>query len=143
MSSTRAVTNGTITGYPEITLTTRRTLAYDGRGNHVIQTTAGVKAAIEALGSGARPLYAEQMMSFVCEVAVMVVRSSDGQLEAYPAVETLHRNNICHLVFAPLRTNGGASSSAACELAKRAVACLGPGAVGVFGVEMFLLPDGE
>ena len=33
----------------------------------------------------------------------MVVRSLEGEVFAYPTVETIHENNICHLVYAPAR----------------------------------------
>jgi phosphoribosylaminoimidazole carboxylase len=95
-------------------------------------------AALKALGD--RPLYAERWAPFVKELAVMVVRATDGQVRSYPVVETVHKNNICHLVFAPAR---GAVSVAreAQKLAEDAVKTF-TGA-GVFGVEMFLLSDGE
>jgi phosphoribosylaminoimidazole carboxylase len=123
-------------GYP--LMLKSRTLAYDGRGNYVVQSADQAAAALEALGD--RPLYAERWAPFVKELAVMVVRAMDGEVRSYPAVETVHKKNICHLVFAPAR---GAVSVAreAQKLAEDAVKTF-TGA-GVFGVEMFLMPDGE
>ena len=43
------------------------------------------------------------MVSFHQKLAVMVVRSLEGEVFAYPTVETIHENNICHLVYAPAR----------------------------------------
>ncbi|KAI0286201.1 AIR carboxylase-domain-containing protein [Russula brevipes] len=48
-----------------------------------------------------RPLYAEKWVPFISEIAVMVVRRANLSLAG---VETVHKNNICHLVFAPLRS---------------------------------------
>ena len=115
-----------------------RTLAYDGRGNFVLRDVAQAEEAIAALG--ARPLYAEKWVPFVKEIAVMVVRSRNGEVASYPVVETIHQNNICHLVFAPLRSSDPSISARARTIAENAVKTL-QGA-GVFGVEMFLMADG-
>jgi len=121
-----------------------RTLAYDGRGNFPLKSTDEheIKAALEFLGD--RPLYAEGWAPFVKEVAVMVVRNKEGEVRSYDAVETIHRQSILRVCFAPLRASGDGMEGVnqrARELAEKAVATL-EGA-GIFGVEMFLLPDGE
>lgn len=119
-----------------------RTMAYDGRGNYLLRSEDQIPAAIEALGAGKRALYAERFAPFVREVAVMVVRSADGTVRSYPPVETVHRDNICHLVHAPLCSRKPGQSMAAKHLAEKAISALGNGAVGIFGVEMFELEDG-
>lgn len=116
-----------------------RTLAYDGRGNFVVRTLDQVEKALQALSN--RPLYAERWVPFIKEIAVMVVRTTDGEVVSYPAVETVHKDNICHLVFAPLRSHDPLVASRAQRVAESAIQTL-PGA-GVFGVEMFLMEDGE
>lgn len=162
---------GTEFGYP--LMLKSRHLAYDGRGNYLLRSAepAAVRSALEALvpaaslsAPGARPLgdrlYAEKFAPFVKEVAVMVVRGASGETRAYPAVETIHRDSVCHLVYAPLRPpvspergigreQRGAHAvvaksvdARAQEDAQRAIDALGDGAVGVFGVEMFLMEDG-
>lgn len=115
-----------------------RTLAYDGRGNFVIRDLAQVGEALAALKD--RPLYAEKWVPFVQEIAVMVVRSTNGDIASYPAVETIHKDNICHLVFAPLLSRDVSVQDKARSVAEAAVKTF-QGA-GVFGVEMFLLEDG-
>ncbi|KAF5349313.1 hypothetical protein D9758_011763 [Tetrapyrgos nigripes] len=117
-----------------------RTQAYDGRGNFLLHSLSDVDKAIAALGSGSRPLYAEKFLPFTKELAVMVVRSVSGEVASYPVVETVHKDNICHLVFAPLRTADAGLCRRAEEIARNAVRTF-EGA-GVFGVEMFLLEDG-
>jgi phosphoribosylaminoimidazole carboxylase len=115
-----------------------RTLAYDGRGNYAIRTFDDIEPALAALGD--RPLYAEKWVSFVKEIAVMVVRTVQGEVQSYPAVETVHKDNICHLVFAPLRWHDTNISHRARVTAEAAVKSF-EGA-GVFGVEMFLTETG-
>ncbi|KAG6840957.1 phosphoribosylaminoimidazole carboxylase ade2 [Blastosporella zonata] len=115
-----------------------RTLAYDGRGNYVIREVPQIRDAISALGN--RPLYAEKWVPFDKEIAVMVVRTVDGEVQSYPAVETVHKENICHLVFAPLRSRDPTLAQRARNAAEAAVKTF-TGA-GVFGVEMFLMHDG-
>ncbi|GAA5997790.1 phosphoribosylaminoimidazole carboxylase ADE2 [Rhodotorula paludigena] len=151
-----------------------RHLAYDGKGNYVLRSAdpAAVRAALDALVPassltlpGARPLtdrlYAEKFAPFVKEVAVMVARGASGETRAYPAVETIHRDSVCHIVYAPLRPPvdaqhgigheqrglnavvGKSVNERAQEDAQKAIDALGEGAVGVFGVEMFLMGDGS
>lgn len=119
-----------------------RTLAYDGRGNSPLQSTTSedINASFEFLGD--RPLYAEGWCPFVKEVAVMVVRNKEGEVRSYDAVETIHKDSILRVCMAPLRAKGmeGVNERAR-QLAEKAVGHL-QGA-GIFGVEMFLMEDGQ
>ncbi|KZT20561.1 Phosphoribosylaminoimidazole carboxylase [Neolentinus lepideus HHB14362 ss-1] len=115
-----------------------RTLAYDGRGNFVISRISQAQAALEFLGN--RPLYAEKWVPFAEEIAVMVVRNTSGEVCSYPAVQTVHKESIMHLVFVPLRNRDPAVPARAQVIAEAAIATF-EGA-GVFGVEMFLMQDG-
>ena len=116
-----------------------RTLAYDGRGNFVLHDLGDAQNAIDFLGN--RLLYAEKWINFFKEIAVMVVRTESGHVESYPVVETIHKNNICHLVFAPLRTRDPSIIKKAKDIAESVVKSF-TGA-GIFGVEMFLLENGK
>jgi phosphoribosylaminoimidazole carboxylase len=118
-----------------------RTLAYDGRGNYAIHAIDQISAAHLALEDGKKALYAEKWVDFKKEIAVMVVKGADGEVRSYPAVETVHKDHICHLVFAPLRGGDAARGRRAREVAEAAVGTF-EGA-GVFGVEMFLMEDGK
>ncbi|CAH7685663.1 phosphoribosylaminoimidazole carboxylase [Phakopsora pachyrhizi] len=139
-----------------------RLLAYDGRGNYLIKDPVDIEKAILSLSSissnqdfSKLKLYAERFVTFSCEIAVMVVRGKNSRVEpgtsrvpecelrTYQPVETVHRNSICHTVYSPLRRGGPKASDSALKLAEDAISALGNGAVGVFGVEMFLLPDGN
>jgi phosphoribosylaminoimidazole carboxylase len=115
-----------------------RTLAYDGRGNFVVRTLDQAENALQALSN--RPLYAEKWVPFIKEISVVVVRTADGDVVSYPAVETVHKDSICHIVFVPLRSRDPLVSSHAQRVAESAVRTF-QGA-GVFGVEMFLMEDG-
>ena len=116
-----------------------RTLAYDGRGNFVLRHASQIEEALATLKD--RPLYAEKWVKFEREIAVMVVRTVNGTVVSYPAVETVHKDNICSLTFAPLRSSNSATITNAQRLAESAVLTF-EGA-GIFGVEMFQLPNGS
>jgi len=129
-------------GYP--LMLKSRTEAYDGRGNYPVKSVSDIEPALQALSN--RPLYAEQWANFVMELAVMVVKTSQDVSTnyetctlAYPTVETIHEDSICKLVYAPARGVPRRIFKDAQDLARRAVATF-PG-TGVFGVELFLLPD--
>jgi phosphoribosylaminoimidazole carboxylase len=113
-------------------------LAYDGRGNYVVKSLDDIPNAFRKLG--ARDLYAEKFVPFVKEIAVMVARSINGAIVAHPVVETIHEDNILHLVYAPAPISPTQTESAR-NLALKAVASF-TGA-GIFGVEMFLTADGS
>ena len=117
-------------GYP--LMIKSRTLAYDGRGNFVVKSPKDIEQALTTLGG--KPLYIECWASFTKELAVMVVRSSKGLIRSYPTVETIHQDNICHLVFAPARVPSSTRRKAK-ALAEEAVKRFD--GAGVFGVEMF------
>ncbi|KAI9477147.1 phosphoribosylaminoimidazole carboxylase [Zychaea mexicana] len=122
-------------GYPF--MLKAKTMAYDGKGNYVVKSEADIKPAMQALNN--LPLYAEKWAPFVKELAVMVVRRANGEVRAYPMVETIHKNSICHLVIAPAQADGAVLNKAQ-EIAMNAIKSF-PGA-GIFGVEMFLMQDG-
>ncbi|XP_028770714.1 phosphoribosylaminoimidazole carboxylase, chloroplastic isoform X2 [Neltuma alba] len=128
---------GEIFGYP--LMIKSRKLAYDGRGNAVAKSEAELPSAINALGGFGRGLYVEKWAPFVKELAVIVARGRDNSISCYPVVETIHRDNICHIVKAPANVKWQIRERAT-EVARKAVNSL-EGA-GVFAVELFLTSDG-
>ncbi|CAG8636803.1 9823_t:CDS:2 [Ambispora gerdemannii] len=90
-------------GYP--LMLKSKTMAYDGRGNYVLKSENDIDQAIKFLGNFKMPLYAEKWAPFKKELAVMVIKSINEQLESYPIVETIHKDNICHLVIAPAQVD--------------------------------------
>jgi 5-(carboxyamino)imidazole ribonucleotide synthase len=114
--------------------------AYDGKGNASIRDLTDVDAAWEKLGGHqGNPLYVEAFCDFTTELAVIITRSRNGETAVYPVVETIQRDHICHLVRAPAPVADEIAADAA-DVARRAVEAAG--AVGSFGVEMFLTANG-
>ena len=71
---------------------------------------------------------------------MIVVRAAKGQSFSYPVMETVHKDNICRLVFAHLRSRDPQIAARAQYIAEMTIRFLS-GAV-VFGVEMFHMGDG-
>jgi phosphoribosylaminoimidazole carboxylase PurK protein len=111
--------------------------AYDGRGNAVIRSAADLGPAFQAFAG--QQLYAEQLIPFSKELAVMVARGTNGEIAVYPVVETVHVRNICVEVVAPAPIAGSERDTA--EQLAGSVAALLSGA-GIFGIELFLTADG-
>lgn len=55
-------------------------LAYDGRGNFLVESRDQFREAVEALGGLERGLYAEKFAPFTKELSVMVVKAMDEQV---------------------------------------------------------------
>ena len=115
--------------------------SYDGYGNRTVGGPEAVDDAWVSLGGHqGRRLLAEAFVPFVRELAVMIVRGRDGETRAYPVVETVQRDHVCHIVRAPAPNLTADAHEAAVSLARRAVEAVD--GVGVFGVELFALADG-
>ncbi len=110
--------------------------AYDGRGNALIKKEKDISGAWKKLGG--KKLYAEEFIPFDKELAIMIARSRQGKIEAYPVVETIQKNNICHYVIAPAQISKVAEKRAI-DLATRTIKLLKGS--GVFGIEMFKTRD--
>jgi 5-(carboxyamino)imidazole ribonucleotide synthase len=112
--------------------------AYDGRGNMVVTSMADIKKAFKLFAG--RKLYAEDYVPFTKELAVVVARSMQDDVTAYPVVETIHERNICIEVLAPAPIDSKQRKKAEGIAAK--VGRLLEGA-GVFAIELFLTKGGE
>jgi len=109
-----------------------RTGGFDGRGNLIFNE----QSWDEVQGSfGDAPLYAEEVVDFEQELAIIVARDRAGNIESYPVVQTIHRDNICHLVEAPAPNLTVKKINEAHEIGRAAVETL-EGA-GVFALELF------
>ncbi|ROW16263.1 hypothetical protein VPNG_01793 [Cytospora leucostoma] len=118
--------------------------SYDGRGNFKISSEADFGQAVEEFGK--LSCYAEKWVPFELELAVMVIRTEDDQGKTkrvlpYPAVETVHEDNICSKVFMPPRNVPAQIREQAQKVACDVVEKLW--GRGVFAVEMFLAKDGR
>ncbi|XP_057971546.1 phosphoribosylaminoimidazole carboxylase, chloroplastic [Malania oleifera] len=134
----RAKRAGNLFGYPLMIKSKR--LAYDGRGNAVAKSEEEIPSAVAALGGYDRGLYVEKWASFVKELAVIVARGRENSILCYPVVETIHKDNICHVVKAPADVPWKIRKLAT-DVAYKAISSL-EGA-GVFAVELFLTMDGQ
>jgi 5-(carboxyamino)imidazole ribonucleotide synthase len=116
-----------------------RKLGYDGYGNATCNTPEEAEGAFERLDAGEGVL-AEAFVPFICELATMVARSTRGEEAVYPVCETIQRDHVCHEVVVPARIDEGLRDEA--KRIARAAAAAAAG-LGVTGVEMFLLEDGQ
>lgn len=117
-----------------------RTNGYDGYGNELIRSAADIEPAFEKLLKRGSRLMVEEFVPFTKELAVMAARNRRGDEVVYPVVETIQHAHVCHTVLAPAAVS---ATTAACvtALARRILEAIE--GVGVFGVELFLLTDGE
>lgn len=123
-----------------LVLKTRRN-GYDGKGNYTVRNARDIAKAWKQLGGDkGNLLFVEAFCLFERELAIIITRGRDGSSVAYPVVETVQRNHICHTVRAPAPAPTDITERAA-SLAQRAVAAVE--AVGSFGVEMFLAGNGD
>ena len=81
-------------------LKTRR-LGYDGKGQRCLRKPADVELAWAALGDA--PLILEGFVDFEREVSIVGVRSTTGEVRAYPIVANTHRDGILRVTLAPHR----------------------------------------
>jgi 5-(carboxyamino)imidazole ribonucleotide synthase len=82
----------------------------------------------------------EEFLQFEKELSVLVVRGHDGERRVYPVVENLHEAGILRVTTVPASIDTHTAEQAA-ELAASIVEALE--GVGVFCVELFLMPDGR
>ena len=113
---------------------------YDGKGQKRIRTEEEIRSAFEALHQEGIPLIAEEYQSFERELSVVVARSRFGEVRCFPVSENLHHQNILTICRIPARLSERVEKES-----NRIATCLaeGLGLVGVMGVEMFLLSDGD
>jgi len=113
---------------------------YDGKGNATVNDENEIDAAWDKLDGDNRTLYAEAFCPFVSELAIIITTSRNGEVATYPLVESVQKDHICHIVRAPAPVSDSITEEAI-DIAQRAVIAVG--AIGSFGVEMFLTKDDE
>ena len=118
------------------------TSGYDGKGQWLIRQPSDITQFEQILStpsSGVRWI-AEQVVPFVRELSVLVVRSGNGKTRVYPVVENRHEQGILRDSVVPASISSR-DAEAACELSVRAVAELH--GVGIFCIELFQAQDGR
>jgi 5-(carboxyamino)imidazole ribonucleotide synthase len=121
----------------EMVIKTRRG-GFDGRGNAVIRSQEELKAALNQFEG--KQLYAEKIVPFKKELAVIVARDMKGNIKIYPVAETMHERNICQQVIVPARVSGSVVKEALALGRKTAKHLTG---AGVFAIEMFVTKNDE
>jgi 5-(carboxyamino)imidazole ribonucleotide synthase len=121
-------------GYPLVQKARRG--GYDGRGVVVMPGQDCFEQHLPV------PSFVERFVEAEKELAVMVARNVGGECRAYPAVEMRFHagDNVLDYLLAPAEVPEVIARTAE-DLAIRTVEAMQ--GVGVFGVEMFLTPDGE
>ncbi len=104
---------------------------YDGRG---VWLAGNPAEAGEVLSHGVA-VFAEEYVPFRRELAALVARSAHGQAAAYPIVETVQREGVCHQVIAPAPGLPAAVAREAQQLALTIAAKLE--VTGLLAVELF------
>src|SRR5262249_28361273 len=84
-------------GLPAV-LKTRRG-GYDGKGQILLREAGDVDGAWERIG--AAPCILEGFVPFDRELSILAVRSGDGEVKCWPAVENVHRDGILRSTRAP------------------------------------------
>lgn len=113
-----------------------RTGGYDGYGNLSVDGDSSDDALTTFLARG--PAIIEEQVTFLTEVAVMVVRA-ENDTRIFPVAETLQQNHVCRQVLAPARL-----SPALQEKIRRDARAIveASGGEGLFGVEFFVTAEG-
>ncbi|MBO0832716.1 MAG: ATP-grasp domain-containing protein, partial [Actinobacteria bacterium] len=104
---------------------------YDGRGVWICRGPAEVQTVL-AYGLD---LLAEEFVPFERELAVLIARSSSGHGAAYPVVQTIQQDGICHEVLAPAPNLADHLAADAILLGLRLARDLG--VIGLLAVELF------
>lgn len=114
-------------GFPLVLKT--RFMGYDGKGTRIAKSQAQLAEWIPEFKPG--EWFAEMFVPFRRELAVMVARTPDS-VRCFPTMESVQVDAVCDLVF-PAQVD---ASSVAVQAVKAVEG------YGLFGVEMFELPDG-
>jgi len=125
-------------GYPMILKTC--TGGYDGKGNAVIQSKSGMKAAYEALGAGKLPLMLEEYVEFTKEISVLACRSANGETTVFPIAENAHVNSILDETIVPAAIDE-LTKAEALEVAGQCLKAFH--AYGMLCIELFVTKDGH
>lgn len=107
---------------------------YDGRGVWVLPDAAGVTGLLA--GSPEEALLVEEFVPLRRELAALLARSPNGEVRAWPLVETVQRNGICVETLAPADDPPASAVPIAVQIAALLEV------TGVLAVELFERADG-
>jgi 5-(carboxyamino)imidazole ribonucleotide synthase len=123
-------------GAPALLKTRRQ--GYDGKGQTWVEGHADADNAFARVGN--HPSILEARADFVRELSVIAARGRDGDISTYPLGENHHETGILRRTLAPARVSPQVEERAQ-AIAARILTSLDY--VGVMGVELFELADGE
>jgi 5-(carboxyamino)imidazole ribonucleotide synthase len=112
---------------------------YDGKGQVTIPAAGPWPAEALALVA-AEPCVLEAFVELALELSVVVARSPDGDVRAFPVAENHHARHVLDLTVMPARVDADVADRAQ-ALARRVVT--GLGVEGLACVELFLTRDGD
>lgn len=118
------------------------TAGYDGKGQWRLSSASDAVSLQEQLSQNASSndrWIVEQFLEFAKELSVLVVRSIDGEQRVYAVAENVHEAGILRTTSVPAQIDQALTGRAQ-ETAASAIHALH--GVGVFCVELFLMPDG-
>lgn len=111
---------------------------YDGQGTFIIKNRESLQETWQKLNYA--PVLIEEFIPFERELAVIAARSIMGEVVVYPVVETQQKEQVCRRVFVP----AALSLEVVEEINAIAHSLLTSlQVVGVFGIELFLTPNGK
>jgi 5-(carboxyamino)imidazole ribonucleotide synthase len=127
--------------YP-IVLKSRR-YGYDGQGTFIIQDAVQLEQFWQRFinqSNISSCFLIEAFVPFERELAIMVARSTAGEIALHPVVETYQKQQVCRWVIAPALLSESVKIQIQ-TLATKLVESLG--VVGIVGIELFLTPKGQ
>ncbi|MDQ0418105.1 5-(carboxyamino)imidazole ribonucleotide synthase [Croceifilum oryzae] len=107
-----------------------------GKGQWVIRTLDDPLPPVEIIEKG---ILVEKLVPYVKEISVIVARGISGEVEIYPPVMNIHRNQILHMTISPAPIKEGIRERAE-QIAYQLVSQIQ--FVGVLAIQMFVLVDG-
>ena len=114
---------------------------YDGKGVRVVESSADVADWFDGLADGntGGALLGEELVEFRRELAQSVARRPNGDVVAWPVVESIQRGGVCSEVIAPAPGSAGRIADMAEQIARTLASELG--VTGVLAVELFETTD--
>ncbi|MDZ4676984.1 MAG: 5-(carboxyamino)imidazole ribonucleotide synthase [Oligoflexia bacterium] len=113
---------------------------YDGRGTFIIQGKDKFDYETFKKDYSSFNGYAEPLAKFKKEIAVIVARSITGETNCYPIIETHQENGMCQWTMIPAGIPKNIVKKAQ-DIAQKVIKKFE--GIGVFGVEMFWLNNGD